>query len=183
MTMGEAKPNGALQTAEPEALDAARFEALYEEHAGAIRAYLLRMCRNPVLAEDLCQEAFLRAWKARHSFQGKSSVKTWLFAIATNAAREFFRRKKLPREGVPPEEMADAGPAPDDSAQQDEAVVLLREAMKNLPDNLREPVELVRLQEMSYAEAAEVLDLTVAAVRMRVHRAHVALADALRGKV
>lgn len=153
----------------------------YEEHAAALTGYMMRLTGGRTAeADDLVQETFLRAWSSRRQFGGRSSIKTWLFSIAVNLFRESLRKgKKL---HYTDQETEAACPRP---TQRTYAIGMeMREriaaAVASLPEELRECFELVRIQGMRYEEAAEILGLSVAAIRMRLHRAHLHLADALR---
>jgi len=77
------------------------FRALYERHAGPIRSYLARRCRHEQLAEDLTQDCFLKALKGLDQFDSRSTVRTWLYCIATNLFRDQTR---------PAHESLDPGP-------------------------------------------------------------------------
>ncbi len=149
------------------------FTAYYAEHAGALQAYLLRLIRVPELAEELTQEAFYRAWRARDSFAGKSTFKTWIFAIAINLVHEQFRKKRetLLGDDANLQWRADPAPGPAEQADHNEHLARLRVELDRLPEELREALLLVRFGDMRYAEAAEALGITTDALRMRVHRA------------
>lgn len=156
------------------------FCELYARHAGGLRAYLLRLTGTVQRAEDLTQEAFLRALEGLERFSGRSTFKTWLFAIGTNLVRDHYRRKRPMRSLA--DDMTAPGPGPAEEAEADEEVRRLRAAVEKLPESQRAPLVLVRLEGMKYREAAEALGITLAAVRMRIHRAHLALTEALTGE-
>ncbi|MFP4029497.1 MAG: RNA polymerase sigma factor [Candidatus Brocadiia bacterium] len=153
------------------------FCELYERHAGALRNYLLRLTGAVQTAEDLTQETFLRALEGLESFTGRSSFKTWLFTIGTNLVRDHFRRKKPM--GSLADDLTSSHPDPAEKAETDDDVRRLRSAVADLPESQRFPLVLVRFEGMKYREAAEALGITLAAVRMRIHRAHLALTEAL----
>ena len=156
------------------------FRGLYDRHAGPLCSYLRRMTQSPHLADDLTQEAFLRAYSALGRFEGNSSFKTWLFRIATNLYKDQLRRKRPVVNG---ETVANAqsinDPSPVEVAERKEEAQRVHQAVQALPDQLRGPVVLVRLEGMKYREAADVLGITLEALRMRIHRAHMALVAAL----
>ena len=77
------------------------------------------------------------------------------------------------------EQSADA-PAPDQEAERNEEIGQVRDAVNKLPDDYRQPLLLVRFQGLSYKDAAEALDLTIETIRMRLHRAHLQLAETLK---
>lgn len=135
-------------------------------------------------AEDIAQDVFLRAWRNYESFQGQSSVKTWLLSITANRAKDVLRSWSAKHE------MSDDGTVlqhvPDSSTesivetrlQQDELWGLVRE----LPEKYREVVVLYYARSLSGSEVAEVLGITEQAVRTRLHRGRQLLKDALGEK-
>lgn len=157
------------------------FCALYERYAGPLRTFLAPMARGPELAEDLTQETFLRALAKLHTFDGRSSFKTWIYSIGMNLFRDHLRRRATMSETNSPDwtNTAAKGPTPAEAAERNEQTERVRAAIDALPEEYRAPVLLVRLEGMSYAEAAEVLGLTVSAVRMRMHRGYRRLVEAL----
>lgn len=154
------------------------FRGLYVRHAGALRGYLLRLAGSPHLADDLTQEAFLRALGGLDGFSGNSSFKTWLYRIATNLLKDHNRRRG-PVEALP-DNMTAAQPTPADLVEHNEQVRRVRDAVDALPRDMQQSLVLVRLEGMKYREAAQVLGITLDTLRMRVHRAHLALVAALR---
>jgi RNA polymerase sigma-70 factor (ECF subfamily) len=162
----------------------AAFRVLYERHAGPIRSYLARRCRHEQLAEDLTQDCFLRALKGLDQFDSRSAVKTWLYCIATNLYRDHLRRKSTVSEETSTilDERTAANPEPGAEAETNEEIGRVRRAVDALADDLREPLVLVKLQGLSYKDAAEVMGVTLSTVRMRIHRAHLRLAEELGGR-
>ncbi len=159
------------------------FTELYQLHAGPLQAYLLRLTCCVHQAEDLTQETFLRAMDKIDRFEGKSSFKTWLYSIATNLYRD--QRRKEATIMAHKSEVESALIAADRStedASREEAIQNLRQALQNLPEDLRAPVVLVCLEGLKYAEAAEVLGISLDALRMRIHRGHLELVKVLRGR-
>ena len=154
------------------------FCALYDRHAGSVRDYLLRLTGCPHLAEDLTQEVFLRAYSGLDGFSGRSSFKTWVYQIAINLFRDHLRARK-PMAEMKAADLTDPQPGAEWRAQRDEEAHKVRSAVAALPQELRETLILVRFEGMKYREAAEALGITIDAVRMRVHRAHLALVTAL----
>jgi len=156
------------------------FCTLYERHAGRLCAYLTGLTRSPHVAEDLAQDAFLRALNGLDGFSQRSSFRTWLYRIATNLWTDHLRRDKaVLTDGAVQGGMSATAPSPAEIVQTDDEARRLWEAIDALPGGLRAPLVLVRFEGMKYREAADVLGLTMDAVRMRIHRAHMALVAAL----
>jgi RNA polymerase sigma-70 factor (ECF subfamily) len=152
------------------------FCGLYERHAGGVHACLLRLTGSPHLAEDLTQETFLHALDGLDKFAGQSSFKTWVYQIAINLWADHRRKKRPVSNGeLASRDAISDGPTPADLSEQAEEIDRLRRAIAEIPDELRAPLLLVRFEGMRYREAAEALGITLNAVRMRVHRAHLAL--------
>lgn len=155
------------------------FTRMYSEHVQGIYAHLLRLtgCRHT--AEDLLQETFLKAWRRLDGFAGKSSLKTWLFAIAVNTFRDHARRHRQGLIGGDTriETAADPNPSAPGILESREDLERLRRTLAALAEPYRMPLMLVRFDGLSYREAAEVLDISVDTLRMRLHRAHKILTD------
>jgi len=165
-------------------IDPDAFARAYGDYARRIYAYLLRFTGNHEDAEELVQIAFLKAWRGRDTFGGKSSLKTWLFAIAIHAARDHARKARWEKTGCAErlETAPDPRPAAGEALERTEAIERMRKALAELPETLRAPLMLVRFDGLSYREAAEALDVSADAVRMRLHRAHRILAAAFTEK-
>lgn len=149
------------------------FGELVRRHQDFVFGAALRVVRDRLLAEDLAQEAFLRAYRGRHRFRGDAAVRTWLYRIATNLALNAVTRRRE----FPTEELPDA-PVPWGPAAAAEAANLrehLRTAIENLPESLRGPLVLREYHEMSYEEIAQATGLPLNTVRTRILRARRAL--------
>jgi RNA polymerase sigma-70 factor (TIGR02960 family) len=179
------------------------FAALVESHRREIRVHCYRMTGSYDDSEDLVQETFLRAWRARDTFQGRAGARTWLYRIATNACLDFQRRtarrpqryEPLPGmnhgEGAPPARVTWLQPYPDDelpsAEDQPEASAVSREtlelvflaAIQHLPPRQRAVLVLRDALGLSAADSAEALNLTVASVNSALQRARPTLRDHL----
>jgi RNA polymerase sigma factor (sigma-70 family) len=159
--------------------DACAFDALFERYVGPLHAYLWRLVGDQALAEDLTQASFLSLVRARGRFRRGARVRPWLYAIATNAARDSLRRTReqlTPNGELPePEEAEEAQPA---DAGLQEAV---QRALAQLPESWRLAVVLHRFEGLSLTEIAEVLGTTETAVKLRAHRGYERLRELLRG--
>jgi RNA polymerase sigma factor (sigma-70 family) len=149
--------------------DPAYFEALFAVYQQPILSYLYRLLDDAARAEELCQEVFARAYRARGSLDRVENVRAWLYRIATNAARDQLRRRRL-LAWLP---LFDEDPAllvesPEASALEAHAV---RQALRQLNADLRVPLVLYSCQELSTQEIADVLGISRDAVKQRLVRA------------
>jgi len=124
--------------------------------------FALRLAGDPHEAEDIAQEAFLRAWRARRDLREQSSARTWLFRIAVNVWRDRLRRARLPAAQTQP--LADDEPShprsPDRIAAERDAVSQAIRAMDELPPRQRQVLYLYSLEGLAIAEVADVLQIS-----------------------
>ncbi len=154
------------------------FDALFQRHAGPVRGYLTRLTGSEATAEDLVQHTFMSLVRSRGRFQPGSRFKPWLYAIATNAARDFQRRGRRPEELTPEGELpvvADERTGPRDVGLER----TVRRALDQLPEGQRIPILLHRFEGMGFAEIADTLGLTESAVKVRAHRGYARLRELL----
>ncbi len=153
------------------------FRALFEAYRQPLFAYLYRLVGDPGSAEDVVQDVFLRAYQALPRLAPGANRRAWLYRIATNAARDLFRRRKV-RQWLPflgsddtdssiPDESA-ALAQPDLPADERLAV---HEALQSLDATYRVPLILFSVEGLSTQEIAEVLGIGQSAVKMRLSRA------------
>jgi RNA polymerase sigma-70 factor (ECF subfamily) len=150
------------------------FEQLYDTYKPSMTQYLLGLCGDAVLAEELTQEVFVRAAANLLLFRGDSTVSTWLFRIARNTYLSWLDRQRDAE--IDTEEfhaLPDKGHNGNPEAQllQSEQRAVIRRAMTMLPERQRTMLLLRDVQELSYAEIADVLDMSLAAVKVNLHRA------------
>ncbi|MEM6994024.1 MAG: RNA polymerase sigma factor [Myxococcota bacterium] len=161
--------------------DRMAFGQLVLLHEGKVRALLLRLTSDTTLSDDLAQEVFLRAFRGLVGFRGHSSLGTWLYRIAYNVFLNHSARSK--RFAALPEDFDVAAAAPDDamSAPRSDMRRDVRTAIATLPDRYRAVVVLYYLQEVTYPEIAEILDLPLGTVKTHLHRAKRLLRRAMDG--
>ncbi|WP_246086948.1 RNA polymerase subunit sigma-70 [Nocardioides humi] len=172
----------------------ADFDTLTGRYQRELMAHCYRMSGSVHEAEDLVQETFLRAWKASASFQGRSSVRTWLYKIATNVCLtnlEAKPRRPLPTglgtaDSAPSDELLEdhevpwLEPIPDaavEVAERDTIRLAFVAALQHLPARQRAVLILRDVLRWSAAETATALDTTTAAVNSALQRAHAQLAE------
>ncbi len=144
-------------------------------------------------AEDLAQETFLRVFRNASKYKPVAKFSTWLYRIAANLCINEVKKGRLRRtlsldEAVGPdpegtkviERLAAAGDAPLTEAERHEASAIIEKAIKHLPDDQRTTLVLVEYHGLPYQEIAEILGVTVSAIKMRVKRARENLREALK---
>jgi RNA polymerase sigma factor (sigma-70 family) len=142
---------------------------LYARYQRPLFHYLLQLTPDYGLAEELLQDTLVATWKSAHSFEGRSSVLTWLIGIARRQAHNTLRQRKLPlvheseREGL-----AAAEPESADFTLASAARAELVEAFKQLAPVHREVLVLILVQELSYEETAQALCIPVGTVKSRL---------------
>ncbi|CAN5659861.1 sigma-70 family RNA polymerase sigma factor [soil metagenome] len=170
------------------------FDGLTSRYQRELLAHCYRMSGSVHEAEDLVQETFLRAWKASATFQGRSSVRTWLYRIATNVCLtnlEGKPRRPLPAGLGTPDQMAGDAleenheiawlePVPDAAvvvAERDSIRLAFIAALQHLPARQRAVLILRDVLRWSAAEVAEALETTPAAVNSALQRAHAQMTE------
>jgi RNA polymerase sigma-70 factor (ECF subfamily) len=153
--------------------DRQAFRALYERHADRVYRFALSLVRNAHLAEEVLQETMVAVWKSAERFRGASKVTTWILGIAKNQAHSLLRREQR---GTRTPELPTMSPDPSAIA---EMTVKVQDALGTLPPQQREVLHLVFFEEMTLAEAAEVLGIPEGTVKSRMFNARKALAKEL----
>jgi RNA polymerase sigma-70 factor (ECF subfamily) len=174
---GRASEIVALESSGTEALEGL-FVGLVRDYHRRIYNYLLRLVGEEVLAEDLTQDTFLRAFRGLPKLPPGANYRAWLFRIATNAATDELRRRKR-------RPLVALGPflrAPGTSEDQRLGEVVLNQGLLAIAPNHREILMLFELAEFSAPEVAEVLRISPEAARKRRQRAREALARELRAR-
>lgn len=179
----EAINDGAKMDVAPEVRADIEVEAL--SFIDSLYRTALRMTRNPADAEDLVQEAYLRAFRSLHQFEPGTNLRAWIFRIMTNAyINEYRKRSRRPvssslddlEDFYLYDHLIDSGVQP--TSERPEDVVLDRltagdviDALEGLSDDFREVVLLADVEGFSYREIAEIMDIPVGTVMSRLYRA------------
>jgi RNA polymerase sigma-70 factor, ECF subfamily len=172
--------------------DREEFARLVETYSPLVYRLGLKILNDPQDAEDVLQETFIKAFRHLVTFDGRSSLSTWLYRIATNEALMVLRKKRPqllsvedPFEGQASEgepiQILDWCCLPEEELLSEEGLAILDQSLDKLPDGLRLVFVLRDIQGLSTRETAEVLDISEAAVKTRLSRARLRLREELSG--
>ncbi len=160
--------------------DKAAVQALFARFHVRIYRFIIRMVGNEAVAEELANEVFLDVWRQAGRFESRSSVSTWLMAIARNKAISHLRRKKdLPLDEDAANQIVDTQDNPEVVAQKSDKGAAIREAIDSLSPNHKAVIDLVYYHELSVREVAKVLDVPANTVKPRMFHARKKLAEKL----
>jgi len=188
-------PAGTPRTDEELAVEARRgseaaFRELVERFERPVYGLVVRIVRRPEIAEELAQEAFVKAWKALARFDPDRKFSSWLFKIAHNVALDHLRKREPVAESLDAPIAEDEGPRPlpaDPRAENPLARTTFRAAgqaleaaMAGLRREYREILALRFAEELSYEEIAEVTGAPLGTVKVHLHRARQELAKRMR---
>lgn len=159
------------------------FAVLVKQYSEALYWKIRRIVLDHDDADDVLQNTFLKAWTNLSTFQGKSSLVTWLYRIATNEALDFVRRKKLLQQLAPEEQTSiTARLLADDYFDGDEIQAQLQEAVALLPDVQRTVFTMKYYENMKYSEMSKILDTSEGALKASYHIAVKKITDYLQLK-
>ncbi len=169
--------------------DHAAFEELVKRNQARIYNLGLKLLGNREDAADLLQETFINAYYALPKFEGKSAFSTWLYRIATNNAFMKMRKKKIPLVRFEPvddqdgkkhfTEIADWSGDPKAHLQNEELKILIEKSVNALPGKYKTIFVLHDIEGFSTEEISKMLELSVPAVKSRIHRSRMYLRDRL----
>lgn len=174
--------------------DQSAYARLRNKYWRPLQAMLARMIRNTDDAEDLTQEAFIKAFASLPNFRPEYAFSTWLYRIASNNCIDYLRKRRLKtvsmdapvktRDGEQPLELVDDNAElPDVPMTSAERSAILQHAVKNLPEKYRVVIELRHNQDMEYTDIAEKLGLPLGTVKAHLFRARALLLKRLKGKI
>jgi RNA polymerase sigma factor (sigma-70 family) len=159
--------------------DAAAFRIIFERYAPLVLRAMLRELYVREEASDLVQQTFLQLHRARADFDASQKLKPWVFTIAMNLKREYFRRKKRrPERPLDMESAVEPAVAALGVAQVEARRTLAR-VLGDLPPDQREVIELHWFDGLEFPEVAQVVGASLSAVKVRAHRGYVRLRQAL----
>ena len=167
--------------------DKAALEKLIERHQAQVYRFGMKMCRDPEDAADVLQDTLLAMARGVRDFRGTSSLSTWLYSVARSFCIKKRRRSKFAPEQPSLEmttlpeaaQLADPGRSPDEELAKKQVEQALEQAIGALDPMYREVLILRDIESLTAPEVAEVLGITVQAVKSRLHRARVAVRDSI----
>jgi RNA polymerase sigma-70 factor, ECF subfamily len=162
------------------------YHDLIRPYERSVYVMALSYMKNEADAEDVAQEAFVRAFCRLSSFRAESKFSTWLISITINEARTRLRRQALVRmeslnqlpdedKGISPALLRDWREIPSEAVERDEVRVLIQRAVEQLPEIYRQVFLLRDVEELTINETAEALNISIPSVKVRLHRARMML--------
>ena len=162
------------------------YHDLIRPYERSVYVMALSYMKNREDAEDVAQEAFLRAFRKLASFRAESKFSTWLISITINEARTRLRRQALVRmepldqlpdedKGISPALLRDWREIPSEAVERDEVRVLIQRAVEQLPEIYRQVFLLRDVEELTINETAEALNISIPSIKVRLHRARMML--------
>ena len=147
---------------------------LFQRYHRPLYGFLFHMTQQREASEDMMQNVFYRMLRSRHTFTGEGEFRTWMYHLARNVLKDHLkqtRRRGNYQEIGGYEERIPSGMTADAQIERKLEIKALEKALCNLSPESREVLVLSRFQELKYAEIAAVLEISVGAVKVRVHRA------------
>jgi RNA polymerase sigma-70 factor (ECF subfamily) len=162
------------------------YHELIRPYERSVYVMALSYMKNETDAEDVSQEAFIRAFRKLESFRAESKFSTWLISITINEARTRLRRQALIRmepldqhpdedKGISPALLRDWREIPSEAVERAEVRNLIRLAVEQLPDIYRQVFLMRDVEELTINETAEALNISIPSVKVRLHRARMML--------
>jgi RNA polymerase sigma-70 factor (ECF subfamily) len=169
--------------------DTVAFESLVERHQSLVAGTVARMLGSNADVEDIAQQVFIRVWKSAGRYVARAKFTTWLLKITRNLVfNEMRRAKRHPHLPIQIDPEAEELPLKDEATEPPDASLLqseLQQAIENaitqLPDSQRMALILRRYEELSYEEIADILELSLPAVKSLLFRARTELRERLKG--
>lgn len=152
--------------------DDAAFAPLFQRHSGPLYGFLIRMVRDPQLAQDLLQTTFLSMVRARGRYEPGTPFGSWILTIAANAARDSLRRQRRGDAAMSVVSRTESERNTQQAASDHGARKEIEEAFAQLPPQQREAVILHKLQGFSFEQISQTLGISMTAARIRAHRGY-----------
>lgn len=172
--------------------DQSAFTDIVSKYQRPLYLHVSRMIREKEHTEDLVQEVFMKSFKNIHSYNTDYAFSTWLYRIATNHTIDYLRKKKLHTFSIDEPLKTKDGDLqmeiPDEDFNTDKPILkkqrkdIIRQAIDDLPEKYRQVIEMRHMDEKSYEEIADELDLPLGTVKAHIFRAREMLYKALKDK-
>lgn len=171
--------------------DQKAFKSLMDKYEKPLYYHVLKMVKVHEQVEDLVQEAFMKAFNNLQSYNTNYAFSTWLYRITTNHTIDYLRKRKLDTTSIHNPYKTKDGEIEiqiSDTVETDRNIIkkerkaIIHQAIENLPDKYREVIEMRHLEELSYQEISEHLDLPLGTVKAHIFRAREMLYKALKDK-
>ncbi|MDZ7774024.1 MAG: sigma-70 family RNA polymerase sigma factor [Balneolaceae bacterium] len=172
--------------------DEQAYGKLVDKYERALYFHVLKMIKDREQVEDLVQEAFVKAFNNLNTYSNSYAFSTWLYRIATNHTIDYLRKKKLQTLSIDEPMKTRDGEMqmqlPDEDAGADRRILrkqrqrMVQEAIQDLPEKYRKVIEMRHMEEKSYQEIADVLDLPLGTVKAHIFRARELLYKELKDK-
>ncbi len=167
------------------------FERIYEQYHQDLYQFIMYMVKDRDAAEDLVQEVYLKILRSYHTYDNRSSEKTWLFSIARHVTIDYFRKQKRKRTrifdwfdwGEKEEMVQDRQPLPEELAIQSEELQQVYQTLDQCTVDQKTVIILRYIQDMSIKETAAILGFSESKIKTTQHRAINAIKDKLENKV
>lgn len=166
------------------------YRKLVEKYERALYFHILKMIKNREQVEDLVQESFVKAFNNLNSYSNTYAFSTWLYRIATNHTIDYLRKKKLQtlsidepvrtREGEMQMQLPDKQASADRQIIQKQRQRMVQNAIGDLPEKYRRVIEMRHMEEKSYQEISDILDLPLGTVKAHIFRARELLYKAMK---
>lgn len=178
--MGEAKEHEVIQQCLKGNRD--RYALLVDRYRDLAFTIAYRMVGDEDIAKDMAQDSFIAAYSGLKDFHRGAKFSTWLVRIVMNKCKDHLRGR---RESVPVEDISDVMPArehtPEQAVAARQACDSIQEALNGLPEEYRAVIVLKHIEEMEYGEIADILGISVNALKVRAHRGREMLKQILQG--
>jgi RNA polymerase sigma-70 factor (ECF subfamily) len=172
--------------------DEGSYQKLVDKYDRPIFFHIRKMIREHEMVEDLVQEVFIKAFKNLDTYSNEYAFSTWLYRIATNHTIDYLRKKKLQtfsindpiktKDGEMEVQLPDETYSTDQPLIKKQRKAIVQDAIKNLPEKYRKVIEMRHMEELSYQEISDELDLPLGTVKAHIFRARELLYKALIDK-
>lgn len=161
-----------LPTPEEVADAALSFREMYDKYFDFVYRCARRLGVNERALDDAVQDVFIVAYRRRDSFEGRSTMKTWLYGITRRVAKDHRRRVARKEQGmVPTDGLASIEPSPQESSARNEALAMVQEILATFDESKREVFVLAEMEQMTVPEIAETLSVNLNTVYSRLRKA------------